>query len=140
MNIDKVLTITSAVIKNSKNKILLLKRGETKTFQNYFQLPEGKLEEKESPHDALKREIKEELDAKIKRAELKAIYHTTLEARGIKYLAFRLIYTVELTNSQNIKLSPEHSEYSWFKLNDLINLKLLPGTKEAIEALLSWKL
>lgn len=133
MNIDNVLTIASAVIRNKKNEILLLKRGETKTFQNHWQLPEGKLEENELPLDALIREIKEELSAEIKRAELKATTHTALEAKRIKYLAFRLIYSAELSNPKDIKLSTEHSEYEWFKKNDLNNLELLPGTKEAIE-------
>lgn len=133
MNIDKILIIASAIIRNNKNEILLLKRNKTKTFQNHWQLPEGKLEEKESPYDALKREIKEELNAEIKHAELKAISHTTLEAKGIKYLAFRLIYSTELSNPHDIKLSAEHSEYGWFKKNELNNLELLPGTQEAIE-------
>lgn len=136
MNIDKILIIASAVIKNKKNEILLLNRKETKTFQNCFQLPEGKLEENETPFNALKREIKEELGAKIKSAELKAISQTELEAKGIKYLAFRLIYKVKLLNIKNIKLSPEHSEYGWFSEKDFNNLKLLPGTKESVEKLI----
>lgn len=133
MNIDKVLIIASAIIKNKKNEILLLKRKETKTFQNCWQFPEGKLEDEESPLYALRREIKEEIRAKIKSAELKTISQTTLHAKGIKYLAFRLIYQVKLFNAKDIKLSSEHSEYGWFNEKDFNNLKLLPGTKEAIE-------
>ena len=133
MNIDKILIIASAVIKNDKNEILLLKRGETKTFQNHFQLPEGKLEENETPLNALHREIKEELGLKIKSTELKTVSQTEIEAKGIKYLAFRLIYQVILNSISKIKLSEEHSEYGWFSEKDFNNLKLLPGTKEAIE-------
>jgi len=133
MNIDKVLIIASAVIKNRKKEILLLKRKETKTFQNCFQLPEGKLEENETPSDALRREIKEELGLKIKSTELKTVSQTEIEAKGIKYLAFRLIYQVILNSISKIKLSEEHSEYGWFSEKDFNNLKLLPGTKEAIE-------
>lgn len=133
MNIDKILTIASAVVKNDKDEFLLLKRGETKTFHNHWQLPEGKLEENESPFDALKREIKEELGAEIERAELITVTHAELTAKGIKYLAFRLIYSIKIHNVQNIKLSSEHFEYDWFEQNDLNNLELLPGTKKAIE-------
>lgn len=133
MNIDKILILSSAVIKNKKNEILLLKRGETKTFQGHFQLPEGKLEENEIPFNALKRELKEELGISIKSADLKVVSETALHAKGVKYLAFRLIYQVKIPATKKIKLSPEHSLYIWIKKNEIGNLKLLPGTKEAIE-------
>lgn len=133
MNIDKVLIIASAVIKNRKNEILLLKREETKTFQGHFQLPEGKLEENETPFNALRREIKEELGISIKSADLKSVSETALHAKGIKYLAFRLIYQVKIPAATKIKLSPEHSLYSWVKKDEIENFNLLPGTKEAIK-------
>lgn len=130
MNIDKVLVIASAIIvKNSK--VLLLKRGGTKTFQNHWQLPEGKLEQGEKPIDALKRELKEEINQTIKKAELTAVSCSPLEAKGIKYLACRLIFKTIL-KSYKIRLSEEHSDYGWFKTEDLNSLPLLPGTKEAI--------
>lgn len=131
MVIDKTLIIASAIIKNEKEEILLLKRGETKTFQGYWQLPEGKLEEKEKPELALKRELQEELGAKVKSLELVSVTATSLEAKGTKYLAFRIIFKIKLKENK-ITLSHEHSDYQWIKTDKVTSLKLLPGTFEAI--------
>lgn len=133
MIIDKTLIIASAIIKNDRGEILLLKRGKTKTFKGHWQLPEGKLEEKERPQEALKREMKEELGADVDTVELYGVSQSTLEAKGVRYLALRIIFLVKL-KSEKIKLSHEHSDYKWVKTNNLSNLKLLSGTLEAIRA------
>lgn len=131
MTINKVLKIASALIINDKSEILLLKRGRTKTFRGFWQLPEGKLEENETPLTALKRELKEELGAVIKSAKFIDAQESPLKARGIKYLLFRLIFLVKLTSSK-ILLSTEHYDYGWFSQNQWLQLKLLPGTKELL--------
>lgn len=137
MIIDKTLIIASAIIKNNKGEILLLKRGETKTFQNYWQLPEGKLEKKEKPITALKREIKEELGAEVKQLKLGAgVSQSELEAKGIKYLSFRIIFPVKLKTNY-ITLGSEHSDYQWIHPKKIKGLALLPGTREAINSFLS---
>ena len=129
--IDKVLIIASAIIENEKGEILLLKRDETKTFQGHWQLPEGKLEEKEKPQDALRRELKEELNAEADTVELENVSQSTLEAKGTKYLAFRIIFKVKLEKNK-ITLSHEHSDYQWINKDKMSSLELLPGTSEAI--------
>ncbi len=132
MVIDKVLIIASAIIENDKGEILLLKRGETKTFQGNWQLPEGKLEENEKPKDALKRELKEELGAEVKNLSLENVSQSTMDAKGTKYLAFRIIFKVKLKEGQ-ITLSSEHSDYQWIMPKKLTSLELLPGTSGAIQ-------
>ncbi len=132
MIIDKTLVIASAVIKNEKDEILLLKRGKTKTFQGYWQLPEGKLEEKEKPQEALRREIKEELGVEVGSLELDGVSQSTLEAKGIKYLAFRIIFNVELRDDK-ISLSEEHSAYRWIDPEKASDLELLPGISEVLQ-------
>lgn len=131
MVIDKILIIASAIVKNEKGEILLLKRGETKTFQGHWQLPEGKLEENESPQDALVRELREELGTEINTLELERVGQSTLEAKGTKYLAFRVIFKVKLEEGP-LSLSHEHSDYAWLKPDKISTLELLPGTLEAI--------
>ncbi|KKS77879.1 MAG: Mutator MutT protein [Candidatus Woesebacteria bacterium GW2011_GWB1_43_14] len=131
MVIDKVLIIASAIIKNGEQKILLLKRGKTKTFQGNWQLPEGKLEVGEKPQDALRRELKEELGAGVDTLTLENVSQSTLEAKGTKYLAFRIIFKVKLKENK-ITLSSEHSDYRWVNTTDIPSMVLLPGTMEAI--------
>lgn len=133
MVVDKVLILASAIIWNKKQKILLLQRGETKTFQGYWQVPEGKLEEGESPIQALKREMQEELEIEIDEPELVLVTQSELEAKGMKYLAIRLIFKVS-SKTTEITLSHEHSAYKWLNPEEIKTLNLLPGTLEAIES------
>jgi 8-oxo-dGTP diphosphatase len=132
MKIDKVLILASAIIKNKSGEVLLLKRGETKTFQSHWQLPEGKLEEKESPQEALKREVKEELGLDVNSAKLSGVNQSMLEAKGITYLVIRIIFLVKIQNKKII-LSGEHSDYAWVKLSKIPKIKFLPGTLESIK-------
>lgn len=132
MTIDKVLILASAIIKNNQNEVLVLQRGQNQSFQGFWQVPEGKLEEGESPVDALKREMKEELSIDVDSAELVSVTQTELEAKGMKYLAVRLVFDVKLKSTE-ITLSHEHSDYQWISADKIDNLELLPGTSETIK-------
>ncbi len=134
MTIDKVLILTTAIIKNKKGEILLLQRGNTKTFQAYWQLPEGKLEEKEQPGEALRREIKEEISQEVTSSKLFSAVATPLEAKGVYYMAFRMIFEVNIAD-EKITLSHEHANYQWILPEDVSSLDLLPGTLEALTSL-----
>jgi 8-oxo-dGTP diphosphatase len=133
MVIDQTLVIASAIIENEKGEVLLLKRGETKTFQGYWQLPEGKIEQNEKPQDALERELKEELSAKVDTSLLEKVSQSTFEARGNKYLAFRVIFKVKLKDNR-ITLGSEHSDFQWIEKNKISTLELLPGVSEAVDS------
>jgi len=67
-------TVTAIVIQG--NKVLFLKRNE-EPFKNMWDLPGGYMQEAESPEEALKREIKEELNIiDVKLTFIKALsYH-----------------------------------------------------------------
>ena len=89
------------------------------------------MEENEKPQDALRREVKEELGAEVKSLELVSAISTPLEAKDVKYLAFRMVFLAQLKKNK-ITLSHEHSGYQWIKPDDISSLKLLPGTSEAV--------
>lgn len=64
----KTVKVVAAVICDSikgKQKIFATARGYGE-FQGQWEFPGGKIEESETPQQALKREIKEELDTEIK--------------------------------------------------------------------------
>ena len=109
----------------------MLQRSETSSFSGHWQLPEGKLEKGEKPQEALTRELKEELNVDTKNIELLSANSTPLEARGTKYLAFRIIFDVQIEN-EDFTISHEHSDYKWVKREDIKDLDLLPGTIESI--------
>ena len=68
----KVVRVVAAVIraeKDGKDSIFATARGYGE-FKGQWEFPGGKIEEGETPEQALVREIKEELDATIKVGEL----------------------------------------------------------------------
>jgi 8-oxo-dGTP diphosphatase len=65
----KDLHVVAAVIRNSRNEILMAQRPIGKAHAGLWEFPGGKIEPGESPMQALQREIREELDLKIHDAE-----------------------------------------------------------------------
>ena len=64
----KTIRVGAAIIRD-KDKIFATQRGYGE-FKDGWEFPGGKIEEGETPQDALKREIMEELDTEIKVGEL----------------------------------------------------------------------
>jgi len=98
MVVDKVLVIVTSVIKNSKDQILMVQRSEKSSYPGYWQLVEGKLEKGESPEIALKREIKEEIGVSVLELEIDSVHHNEIEAKGLKYLCFRIVFKTTISS------------------------------------------
>lgn len=63
-----IVRVAAAVLQRSDGKVLLAQRMPGKPYAGYWEFPGGKLEPAESPHDALVRELEEELDITVTRA------------------------------------------------------------------------
>ena len=134
MVIDKVLVIASAVIKNKQGKILLLQRSDKSSYPGYWQLVEGKLEQGELPTETIKRETEEEVNAKATNVKFSNIFYKKLEAKGLKYLCFRVVFNSSV-DFKKLKTSDEHTSFGWFGKKEIKDLPLLPGTKDILETL-----
>lgn len=77
----KTIRVVAAIIRD-KDKIFATQRGYGE-FKDGWEFPGGKIEEGETPQDALKREIMEELDTEIKVGEL-------IDTIGYDYPTFHL--------------------------------------------------
>lgn len=60
----KEINVVAAILKNKDNKILIAERGYGE-FKGMYEFPGGKVEEGETPENALKRELLEEMKANI---------------------------------------------------------------------------
>lgn len=99
-----------AVITNSENKILLLKA----TYDKFFWVfPGGSLDPGETVHEALHRECYEELGFPVKSLYLSGIYFHE------RYNSQSVIFRCEMPQNAKVKLSHEHSEFRFFKLEEL---------------------
>ena len=65
----KHITVSAAVIHDSQNRIFATQRG-AGDWKDWWEFPGGKIEPGETPEEALRREIREELDTRITVGEL----------------------------------------------------------------------
>ena len=123
----KTIEVVAAIIKD-KDKILSTQRGYGE-FKDGWEFPGGKIEKGESQEEALKREINEELNIKIK-------IETFVDTITYDYDNFHLkmhcyICSIE---SGNLTLT-EHSAFKWLTKDTLYNVNWLPADIELIKKL-----
>lgn len=106
----------------SKKQIFATQRGYGE-FKDWWEFPGGKIEEGESPEDALKREIREELATEISVGEKIA----TVE---YDYPTFHLTMECFLCQVVSGKLTLlEHENAKWLSSDELATLNWLPADK-----------
>ncbi|HEY1074564.1 MAG TPA: NUDIX domain-containing protein [Patescibacteria group bacterium] len=109
--------VASAVIYKD-NHILIAKRAATKkVFPNAWEIPGGKVEVGESPQQALKREVKEELGIDIEVMQPLCVYSSQIGNEWWTEIDF---VAVLLLPSQTITLNThDHSDYAWINQSQI---------------------
>ncbi|SEQ00758.1 8-oxo-dGTP diphosphatase [Lachnospiraceae bacterium RM5] len=120
----KTIRVVAAVIKgkneNNEPVIFSTRRGYGE-FKGGWEFPGGKIEDGETPRDALKREIKEELDVDIKVCD----FIDTIE---YDYPEFHLSMDVFFAEIVSGKLFlKEHEDAKWLKKDELYDVSWLPA-------------
>lgn len=126
----KTIRVVAAVIK-ARNEddepiIFATQRGYGE-FKDGWEFPGGKIEEGETPQDALKREIMEELDTEIKVGEL-------IETIAYDYPEFHLsmdCFWCEIVEGDLVL--KEHEAARWLTRNQLDDVAWLPADITLIE-------
>lgn len=123
----KKIEVVAAIIKEG-DRIFATQRGYGE-HKGYWEFPGGKIEPGETQHQALKREIKEELGIEITINKLVS----TIE---YQYPAFHLTMHCYLctSNTQSIELH-EHLSAKWITQNELNTLNWLPADLQLLPAL-----
>lgn len=120
----KTIEVVAAIIVRD-GKVFATERGYGQ-WKGWWEFPGGKMEEGESPEEALKREIREELDAEICVGEL-------LDTVEWDYPDFHLTmhcFICSLT-SGSMHLN-EHEDAAWLTEETLDSVKWLPADEELI--------
>lgn len=115
----KRINVVAALIKR-ENNVFATQRGYG-NYKDWWEFPGGKVEEGESPQEALVREIEEELDAEIIVEE----YLVTVEYDYPEFHLSMACFWCRLKND-HIKLL-EHEAAKWLPLNDLRQVNWLPA-------------
>lgn len=123
----KSIEVVAAIIIKD-DKIFAAQRGYGK-FQGWWEFPGGKIEKGESHEEALKREIKEELDADIKIEKF-------LKKVEYDYDDFHLVLYSYICKpvSESLKLL-EHENSKWLPKDQLKSVEWLPADLEVIDLL-----
>ncbi len=130
----KTIRVVAAVIarqnENGRKQIFATARGYG-DFKGGWEFPGGKIEEGESPQEALVREIKEELNANIQVGEL-------IQTVEYDYPNFHLsmdCFWCEL-ESEQLELK-EHEDAKWLSKNELDSVDWLPADITLVQRKLS---
>lgn len=120
--------IAHALVKNSKDEILIIRRTMIKRGKENFEggkwdIPGGTVEELEFPSVAAEREAKEEvnLDVTVERIVFEK---SNLDTKKNKIFT-TLIYSCRtVNNSETIELDlEEHDDYKWVTKEDILAMK-----------------
>ena len=123
--IKVVAAVIKAVNKNGEDIIFATQRGYGE-FKDGWEFPGGKIEEGETPQEALKREIMEELDTEISVGEL-------IDTIEYDYPTFHLsmdCFWCEVIKG-NLVLK-EAEDAKWLNNNELYKVDWLPADVELI--------
>lgn len=124
----KIINVVAAAIEKD-GLIFCAQRPEGKSLAGFWEFPGGKLEEGETPEEALIREIKEEFDSEIEIISYlnEASYEYDFGIVTMKtYLSKLIVGNLELL---------EHQDSKWLPVDRLMELNWAPVDVPAVECL-----
>lgn len=118
-----LLLVAACALIDRDGRVLLAKRPEGKSMAGYWEFPGGKLEQGETPEQALVRELKEELNI-----DTEASCLAPISFASHTYENFHLLMPLFVCRKwQGIACGQEGQELSWAKADKLGNYKLPPA-------------
>ena len=124
----KVIEVVAAIIHDEEGRIFATQRGYG-PMKDGWEFPGGKMESGETPEDALKREIWEELETRI---EVEQLFKTI----DYDYPDFHLTMHCYICKVESGKLTlKEHEAARWLTKEQLSSINWLPADRSIISRL-----
>lgn len=124
----KQIEVVAAIIHDADGRIFATQRGYGE-WEGWWEFPGGKMEAGESPEEALRREIWEELETRIAIERLV----TTVDYDYPKFHLTMHCYWCHVENGQ-LTLK-EHEAARWLAKNELNSVRWLPADLDVVEKL-----
>lgn len=117
-------SVSAIIIRDSDNKVFITKRSKNKEFSpNKWETVGGRIEENETPKQALIREIKEEIDSDIKSIKFFKDYY--FDNRVFK------TFIVKLSEEPQPNMD-DFDDFGWFSRDEINNLEFAIDCKQRI--------
>ena len=124
----KTIEVVAAVIFDKQGRIFATQRGYGE-WKDWWEFPGGKMETGETPQQALRREIHEELDAEIEIGPL-------LRTIDYDYPDFHLtMHCFRCTLATDRLTLLEHEAAKWLAPSELHSVRWLPADEQIIDIL-----
>jgi 8-oxo-dGTP diphosphatase len=118
-----ILLVTAAALVDQDNRVLLSKRPEGKSLAGLWEFPGGKVDAGETPEEALRRELKEELGIEVCETCLAPF---TFASHA--YRDFHLLMPLFLCRSWEGEVEPqEGQEIAWVRAKRLADYPMPPA-------------
>ena len=124
----KRIEVVAAIIHDADGRIFATQRGYGE-FKDYWEFPGGKMEPGETPEQALKREIWEELETRI---EIERFVTTVEYDYPAFHLTMHCYYCKVTAGGLTLK---EHEAAQWLDQEHLKNVDWLPADKLVLKQL-----
>ena len=123
----KQIEVVAAIIRK-EDKYFATQRGYG-DWKDWWEFPGGKIEPRETPEEALKREIREELSTEINVDEFLCTVEYDYPAFHLKMRCYLCSLVTEALHLN------EHEAAKWLGWNELDSVKWLPADLEVVDAL-----
>ena len=126
----KQIEVVAAIIHDAEGRLFATQRGYGE-WKDWWEFPGGKMEAGETPEEALRREIREELDTQI-------VVERLVETVEWDYPAFHLTMHCYLCHVESGRLElKEHEAARWLAQSELESVDWLPADRDLIKTLKS---
>ncbi|PHM46419.1 8-oxodGTP nucleoside triphosphatase [Xenorhabdus mauleonii] len=125
----KYLRIAAGVIKNNNNEIFITQRSADSHMGGFWEFPGGKLEQGETPEQALIRELKEEVGIEVTHSELLDTITHDFPDRNIT------LYFFLVDEWKNDPFGREGQPYRWVLQSELIADEFPPANRSIVSLL-----
>lgn len=128
----KIVKVVGAIIINEDDKILCTLRNKNKSLGNMWEFPGGKIELGETLEEALKRELKEELELNVN----SLTFFTNVVKEYENFIIDLTCFKCKILNNEPYILK-EHQAALWLNKENLSSLVWVPTDYPVVENLMS---